>query len=512
MNRKKLKIQAKQVLKRNYWRCFAVSFVVTLLIGGTILLRFHETNYGSSDEVFSITHMEGKTNSDIVNEFVHKATDGEIIWKQNAGFVGTIIDNVSRSGSFLFGILNATNQFLFQDRILAGIIIITGVIISILYWIFVASVLEVGRVRFFLENRLYEKTKMGRILLPFRIRKNFSIALVMTYKKIVEILWMFTIIGGFIKHYAYYLVPYLLAENPELSRKEVLTYSSNMMKGYKWNAFWMDVSFIGWDLLGLLTFNLSNLFYSNIYKEASRAEFYMTCRTLALKQKIISSLIVPDLFLAENRMNVAEYPEQKYFLEEHESRKFLRSLNYNRHYSWNSYILLFFAFSMLGWIWEVCLTLFAEGIFVNRGALFGPWLPIYGSGGVLILFLLRKVRNRPFLTFFLTMLICGIVEYGTAFYLETFKHLKWWDYTGYFLNIHGRVCLEGLVFFGIGGLAFIYILAPFLDQFFQKWNSTMKIIICLILVLLIAIDFIYSGRHPNTGVGVTTPLSMVLDS
>ncbi len=161
---------------------------------------------------------------------------------------------------------------------------------------------------------------------------------------------------------------------------------------------------------------------------------------------------------------------------------------------------------MMGWIWEVCLTLFSEGIFVNRGALFGPWLPIYGSGGVLILFLLQKVRNRPGITFILTMLICGIVEYGTALYLETFKHLKWWDYTGYFFNIHGRVCLEGLLFFGIGGLAFIYILAPFLVNIFRKWNSKLVKILCVFLVCFLICDFLYSSKHPNTGNGITSEL------
>ena len=161
---------------------------------------------------------------------------------------------------------------------------------------------------------------------------------------------------------------------------------------------------------------------------------------------------------------------------------------------------------MLGWVWEVCLTLFSDGIFVNRGALFGPWLPIYGSGGVLILFVLQKLRDRPFLTFFLTILICGVVEYGTALYLETFKHLKWWDYTGYFLNIHGRVCLEGLLFFGIGGLAFIYILAPLLDQHFQKWNPKFVTGLCVVLVLFLSLDFMYSSKHPNTGDGITSEL------
>ena len=66
-------------------------------------------------------------------------------------------------------------------------------------------------------------------------------------------------------------------------------------------------------------------------------------------------------------------------------------------------ILLFFAFSMIGWAWEVIYHLAEEHIVVNRGFLYGPWLPIYGTGGVLILIYLKKYLDRPVLLFFMIM-------------------------------------------------------------------------------------------------------------
>lgn len=53
-------------------------------------------------------------------------------------------------------------------------------------------------------------------------------------------------------------------------------------------------------------------------------------------------------------------------------------------------ILLFFVFSVAGWLWEVGLHLVQDGVFVKRGVLSGPWLPIYGTGGVLIMLVLRR--------------------------------------------------------------------------------------------------------------------------
>ena len=93
--------------------------------------------------------------------------------------------------------------------------------------------------------------------------------------------------------------------------------------------------------------------------------------------------------------------------------------------------------------------------------LYGPWLPIYGSGGIMILLLLKKLRTNPVKEFFSAVLLCGIIEYMTSWYLEiTNDGMKWWDYSGYLLNLNGRVCAEGLIVFGIGAMFTVYFAAP----------------------------------------------------
>ena len=108
----------------------------------------------------------------------------------------------------------------------------------------------------------------------------------------------------------------------------------------------------------------------------------------------------------------------------------------------------------------------------------------------------------------MAFLLCGILEYSTAWYLETFKGLKWWDYTGYFLNIHGRICLEGLIFFGIGGCILTYMVCPLLKNLYKKMNGNVKKVLCISLVCLYFIDLCYSYFHPNTGVGITNPVKV----
>lgn len=507
MNRKLLKKKGKERFKRNYWHVFAVCFVFTLLVGGTTFQGKNEKEYVVTKESVTLDNFKGKTNSDIVNDFLNSVNREPIEeGKYHSGVLSGVVNNVSKSGSFLFGILNACNQFLFQDHIFAGIILVIGALIGFIYWLFVAKVLEVGKSRFFLENHGYEKTSFSRILLPYKVRKMVKVSFAMVRKTIYQALWTLTIVGGVIKHYSYYMVSFLLAENPTLTGKEAIRISREMMNHHKWETFILELSFIWYHILGVITFNLSNLFYKDLYMEATRAELYFALRKEYSSKNKNSLEIFKDNYL-EPEKDLDIYPEKNYFLPEHESRKWLKLPNYERKYSWDSYILLFFAFSMLGWIWEVALHLFSEGVFVNRGTLFGPWLPIYGSGGVLIVFLLQKIRKKPFLTFLCAVLICGVIEYGTAWYLETYKGMKWWDYSGYFLNLDGRICLEGLFFFGIGGLAFVYILAPFFDHFIRKINLKLRWILCVILVLCIGADFIHSSEHPNTGNGVTSNVS-----
>ncbi len=185
---------------------------------------------------------------------------------------------------------------------------------------------------------------------------------------------------------------------------------------------------------------------------------------------------------------------------------------YGRLYKITDYILFFFAFSFIGWIWEVCLVLVQTGKMVNRGVLLGPWLPIYGSGGVLILLLLRKMFNKPIVTFFSMTILCTVIEYITSWYLEVTKGVRWWDYSNYLLNINGRVCLEGAIVFGIGGCAVVYLLAPKLSKVFNKLSNYILVPICVILTFLFTIDVIYSHYHPNMGEGVTISRTSITKS
>ena len=183
-------------------------------------------------------------------------------------------------------------------------------------------------------------------------------------------------------------------------------------------------------------------------------------------------------------------------------------IDYNKKYDILSIILFFFVFSIGGWIWEVLLFLVRDGKFINRGMMYGPWLPIYGFGCTFVIMLtyfksFRKILKNPTLTFLIITLLCTALEYFTSWYTEKTLGVRYWDYTGVFMNINGRVCLEGAIFFGLGGSACIYFVAPFLEERIQKINKRKLIVVCVILCVTFFADHLYSKFQPHYGDGIT---------
>ncbi len=185
------------------------------------------------------------------------------------------------------------------------------------------------------------------------------------------------------------------------------------------------------------------------------------------------------------------------------NNRIVRGIRYIRTYTIWSVVLIFFTFAFIGWAWEVGLHLVSDGEFVNRGVLHGPWLPIYGGGVVMILVLLARWRNKPLTEAVTIVLLCGAVEYFTSLYLELSKGMRWWDYTGYFLNLNGRICGEGLLVFALGGMAAVYLLAPLLDTMWSRAKPRILAVICVVLLAVFAGDMVYSHYTPNVGDGIT---------
>ena len=167
------------------------------------------------------------------------------------------------------------------------------------------------------------------------------------------------------------------------------------------------------------------------------------------------------------------------------------------------YVWLFFLLSVFGWIWEGFIYLFKDDIYVNRGFLIGPWLPIYGSGGIMLELLFHRWRDRPLMTFVSSMALCTLLEYMAGWYLELTWGVKWWDYSGMPWNLHGRICVLSSLLFGLGGMLLVWVISPLFYSVYRKIPAKTRIFLGLTAIALFAADAAYSAIIPNAGVGIT---------
>ena len=127
--------------------------------------------------------------------------------------------------------------------------------------------------------------------------------------------------------------------------------------------------------------------------------------------------------------------------------------------------------AIFGYIYEVIFYKIDLGIFVNRGSTFGPWIPIYGFGGIFITLFAYKIKQNPFYVFFTSCVISTIIELGTGFVLDKVFNMRLWDYNieiWNWGNIGGYICARSVLFFGLSGLFLIYLLVPKLKKFREK--------------------------------------------
>ncbi len=162
---------------------------------------------------------------------------------------------------------------------------------------------------------------------------------------------------------------------------------------------------------------------------------------------------------------------------------------------WINIILLFFIYAFAGWCMEVILKYRQYHRFINRGFLTGPLCPIYGCGGVLITVVignLASVESGLVMTFAMSFVICGVVEYLTSLVLEKIFHARWWDYSTKPMNLHGRVWIGNLILFGLAGIGIMHIFNPVIYWILGCFSLRVREVTASVLLVILAADFVIS--------------------
>ena len=155
--------------------------------------------------------------------------------------------------------------------------------------------------------------------------------------------------------------------------------------------------------------------------------------------------------------------------------------------------LLFYIFCFAGWIWETSFISLKHKKFVNRGFLNGPYIPIYGFGGILVYLVLQRysttlVDINSIHIYVYGCIFATIVEYITSFLLEKIFKARWWDYSCDFLNLNGRICLAASLFWGFLSVIFVQVINPFLLTKVNILSHDLKLIIVTSMSTTMSID------------------------
>lgn len=261
--RKELKERAKEALKRNYWKVVLVSLIVILIGGGTgsgatAAVGGHGTNENTENADVIILENEGD---------VSISGDREVL-------INNVVDEVEGSLNAAFDELEqADAAVLIAVAVVVIVFVIVFMAVAICIDVFLINPLCIGTQRFMLKS----VDGTGSVAeIGYTFDHNYKNGVKTAFFRDLYIfLWMLLfVIPGIYKKYQYYMVDYILAENPDMPYQEVLALSKKMMDGNKWKAFVLDISFILWHMLSVLTCGILSIFYVVPYKQLTRASLY----------------------------------------------------------------------------------------------------------------------------------------------------------------------------------------------------------------------------------------------
>lgn len=266
-SRKELKEKAKFSFRRNYWKSVLVSLLFALIAGGgyagSSAYKINVNNINNPENVKVKESVIYDIDPDVLEEGLQG--DGEEVLEL---LREKIFPNVTKAA-----LMSAMAVFFIVFLIVFLVVLAVVIVLDA----FLFNPLEVGCDRFFTRN-LSDAATVKEV--AFAYDHNYkNIVNTMFFRDLYTFLWtLLLIIPGIVKSYEYQMIPFLLAENPQMTRDQAFATSKSMMQGQKWRAFVLDLSFLGWKILSVFTFGILDIFYVAPYMNNTHAALYETLR------------------------------------------------------------------------------------------------------------------------------------------------------------------------------------------------------------------------------------------
>lgn len=164
-------------------------------------------------------------------------------------------------------------------------------------------------------------------------------------------------------------------------------------------------------------------------------------------------------------------------------------------YTFSSWLFFFYFYCFLGWVWETCYVSVLKAKWVNRGFMRGPFLPIYGSGAIVVLIFTLPFRTHAGLVFVVGMVSATVLEYFTGAAMERMFHVRYWDYSNQRLNLNGHICVTSSLAWGVFSVILtLYGHIP-VERLASRLNINALEVIVFVLTVYISIDMAESVRE-----------------
>ena len=280
--RKELKEQGKAAFRRNYWKSVLVAFIISLIVGGGAGVSSFSNGVNSASHVgnstdssISVTGYPEDTQITINGEEVNLSAEIANDLIEDLGEDGVVInmseEDAQEFAQVLAGPAMGAAIGVMIFAALVAFVVVMAIILALNA--FIINPFVVGGFRFFTKN-LDEEANVSN--LGYGFDNNYkNIAITMFFRDLYIILWtLLFIIPGIVKAYEYRMIPYLLAEDPTMTREQAFAISKEMMTGNKWKAFVLDLSFLGWHILSIFTLGILEIFWVQPYEYSTDAALY----------------------------------------------------------------------------------------------------------------------------------------------------------------------------------------------------------------------------------------------
>ncbi len=163
-------------------------------------------------------------------------------------------------------------------------------------------------------------------------------------------------------------------------------------------------------------------------------------------------------------------------------------------YSGFQWLFFFYMYCFFGWCFESTFVSLKSGKLVNRGFMRGPFLPLYGSGAIMMLVVSMPFRDNVLLTYVAGVIGATALEYVTGVVMEALFKVRYWDYSNRLLNFQGHICLRSSIVWGFFTILMTRVIHMPIEQMVLSIPARVMAWVTVLLTIYIVADFALSFK------------------